>query len=459
MAAKIESIFHTDKLGTEPEWNAVEVSTDELVESKYQGVTFRSPTAGGQYHWVSEFSPRWCQKYLSYITGWLLAIGWQGAIVGLAFVAGTIAQGLIALNNPTYEPQPWHGTLLVIAAVVIAIAINTLLAKTLPMAEFLILFLHIAGLFAIITPLLIMAPKNSARVALLEITNSGGWSTTGTSFMVGLLTALGSMMGMDCAVHMSEEVKNASETVPKAILWGATLNGILGYLAVFTLCFTMTDIPALLDTGTGFPFLQLFYDITHSFAGTTVMAAIVIVTLIFAVVSEVATASRQIWAFARDDGFPFSKFLRRVKPGWNIPLNALLVSLGFGIVISLINLGSAVALNAIVSLTISALISSYILSIGCLVSKRLRREPFPPSRFSLGKYGMAINLAALIFLVPFFFFVFFPTSTPVDAQTMNWNVSMFGGITVFATVYYVGGGRKVYRPPVLIQNRGIELRG
>ena len=29
----------------------------------------RSPTAGGQYHWVSEFSPRWCQKFLSYITG------------------------------------------------------------------------------------------------------------------------------------------------------------------------------------------------------------------------------------------------------------------------------------------------------------------------------------------------------------------------------------------------------
>ena len=29
----------------------------------------RSPTAGGQYHWVSEFSPPWCQKYLSYITG------------------------------------------------------------------------------------------------------------------------------------------------------------------------------------------------------------------------------------------------------------------------------------------------------------------------------------------------------------------------------------------------------
>lgn len=531
MAEKIGSLFHTDKLGTEPEWNAVEVSPDELVDSKYQGtaadrhdmqmlgrvqvlrrnfsfvpilgfssvlictwelllanllfavtdggtgglfwgftiatvacafiylsiaeMASMTPTAGGQYHWVSEFSPRWCQKYLSYITGWLLAIGWQGSIVGLSFVAGTIVQGLITLNNPSYVPEQWHGTLLVIAAVVIAIAINTLLAKTLPMAEFLILFLHVAGLFAIMIPLLVMSPKNSARVALIDITNNGGWSTTGTSFMVGLLTVLGSMMGMDCAVHMSEEVKNASDTLPKAILWGASLNAVLGYLMIFTLCFTMTDIPSLLATKTGFPFIQLFYDITHSQAGTTVMAAIVIITLVFAVVSEVATASRQIWAFSRDDGFPFSRFLRRVNKGWNIPLNALLVSLGFGIVIALINLGSSVALNAIVSLTISALISSYIVSIGCLVSKRLRGEPLPPSRFSLGKYGMAVNVAALVFLIPFFIFVFFPTATPVDPKTMNWNISMFGGITIFATIYYLVGGKNVYRPPVLIQNRDI----
>lgn len=75
----------------------------------------------------------------------------------------------------------------------------------------------------------------------------------------------------------------------------------------------MTDIPALLDSKTGFPFLQLFYDVTKSNAATAVMAAIVIITLILAVVSEVATASRQIWAFARDDGLPFSKFLRRVR--------------------------------------------------------------------------------------------------------------------------------------------------
>ena len=145
----------------------------------------------------------------------------------------------------------------------------------------------------------------------------------------------------------------------------------------------------------------------------------------------------------------------QVKPGWNIPLNALWVSLGFGVIIALINLGSSVALNAIVSLTISALISSYIVSIGCVISKRLRGESMPPSKFSLGRWGLAINVAAEIFLIPFFFFCFFPTPTPVDAQTMNWNCVMFGGITIFATVYYVLGKKNSYRPPNLIQNRDL----
>lgn len=35
-----------------------------------------APTAGGQYHWVSEFAPRKYQKQLSYVVGWLCVIGW-----------------------------------------------------------------------------------------------------------------------------------------------------------------------------------------------------------------------------------------------------------------------------------------------------------------------------------------------------------------------------------------------
>lgn len=111
----------------------------------------------------------------------------------------------------------------------------------------------------------------------------------------------------------AEEIRDASDTLPRSIFWGVILNIILGYLAVFTLCFTITDPSAILDTATGFPFIQLCYNITNSYVGTDIMVAIVVIALICAVIAEIATASRQVWSFARDGGFPFSPFLSKVR--------------------------------------------------------------------------------------------------------------------------------------------------
>ena len=112
-------------------------------------------------------------------------------------------QGLVTLNDSSYNPQRWHGTLLVIAMVVFAILFNTSMAKQLPIVQIVILIIHVVGLFAIIIPLLVMAPsRNSGKVALLDFYNGGNWPTTGLATMIGLLTPLGSMLGFDCAVHM-----------------------------------------------------------------------------------------------------------------------------------------------------------------------------------------------------------------------------------------------------------------
>lgn len=92
----------------------------------------RSPTAGGQYHWVSEFAPPKYQKVLSYYSGWLTAIGWQVYLASVCFLVGTLIQGLISLNNANYGYERWHGTLLTIAIVFFAIFFNTVLANRLP---------------------------------------------------------------------------------------------------------------------------------------------------------------------------------------------------------------------------------------------------------------------------------------------------------------------------------------
>ncbi|KAE8392372.1 hypothetical protein ETB97_012696 [Aspergillus alliaceus] len=435
-------------------WGFIIVSAGfTLVFASISEMASMAPTSGGQYHWVSEFAPRKCQKFLSYITGWLCAMGWQCAIVSIAFLAGTIIQGLIVLNDSAYSFQRWHGTLLIVAITAFSILFNTFLAKNLPMVEGLILMLHVIGLFAIIIPLWVLAPRNNAKAVFTAFNNGGGWDSPGTATLVGLSTTITSMIGYDCSVHMSEEIKDASETLPKAIMASVGVNGVLGLIMIVTLCFTMGDVDSILNTPTKFPFIQIFYNTTNSYTATNAMTALLIVALTASTITEVATASRQLWSFARDGGLPFSTFFSYVTPGWHIPLNSVMVSLAVTILLSLINIGSSVALQAIVSLTITSLMSAYILSIGCIVLKRIRGEPLPPRRWSLGSFGLVINVASLLFLFPIFVFAFFPLVASVDKQTMNWSVVMYVGLIGFASVYYWVRGRHQFIAPVALVNR------
>jgi amino acid transporter len=111
----------------------------------------------------------------------------------------------------------------------------------------------------------------------------------------------------------AEEIRDASITLPKAIMWSVCINAILGFLMAITLIFTLGDIDSLFASVTRQPFIQLFYNATQSYGGTNAMTAIVIILLAACCTSEVATASRQLWSFSRDQGLPFSGWLSQVS--------------------------------------------------------------------------------------------------------------------------------------------------
>jgi choline transport protein len=112
---------------------------------------------------------------------------------------------------------------------------------------------------------------------------------------------------------MAEEVRDASRTVPRVMISAVVLNGIMGFVTVITFCFCITDLEAALSSSTGYPFIEVFYASTGSKAGTTVMVLILVLLIICCDISMVATASRQAFAFARDDGLPFSHVWSRVR--------------------------------------------------------------------------------------------------------------------------------------------------
>lgn len=117
----------------------------------------------------------------------------------------------------------------------------------------------------------------------------------------------------DTDVSIAEEIKDASVTLPKAIMGSIAINATLAFLMGVTLIFTLGDVESVTSTVTGYPFIQVIFNATQSYAGTNVLVAIVAIMLTGCAISELAAASRQIWSFARDRGMPGSPWLSKVS--------------------------------------------------------------------------------------------------------------------------------------------------
>ncbi|KAI7198282.1 amino acid transporter-like protein [Hortaea werneckii] len=330
------------------------------------------PTAAGQYAWVSELAPPKFQKGLSYAVGWLISLGWQTFLCGVSFQIASLVLGLAVLGNADYDMQPWHTTLLTIGITGFCTLFNVLFADRLPLVETVMLVLHVLGVFAICIPLWIMAPKSSASETIVKFTSNGGWQDLGLASTIGVVPMIGMLIGYDCCVHMSEEVQDASRTIPAVIIWAVVSNAAMLLLVGITYIFCLGDLDSVLNSDTGQPVVQVFYNAT----------------------------------------------------------------------------GSYTAFNAFNSLGTVSILSSYTITVGCLIWRRLFGKPLPPRRWSLGRWGLAVNMFSLCLTTPMLFFYVWPLYYPVTASNMNWSSAMLGGVTIIALVYYLVKGRHDYAGPV-----------
>jgi choline transport protein len=149
-----------------------------------------APTAGGQYHWVSEFSPPSLQKPLSFFVGWMSTLSWQAGTASGPFLVGTLIQSSAIVMYPDYSPTNWQGTLMVIAVTILVWALNIWVTKSMPMFQNVMLLVHVLGFLTIIIVFWVLSPRASAEVTFTQFTNGGGWSSMGLTLMVGQLSAI-----------------------------------------------------------------------------------------------------------------------------------------------------------------------------------------------------------------------------------------------------------------------------
>lgn len=123
-----------------------------------------------------------------------------------------------------------------------------------------------------------------------------------------------SVLDTDIPTHpTAEEIEDAGQTLPCSMMWSVYINSIMGFIMAITICFCIGDLAEIIKTDTGYPFIQFFYNATQSYAATNVMVTILIITLVSCAISQLATASRQIWSFARDKGILFHDWLAFVS--------------------------------------------------------------------------------------------------------------------------------------------------
>lgn len=92
--------------------------------------------------------------------------------------------------------------------------------------------------------------------------------------------------------------------------------------------------------------------------------------------------------------------------------------------------------------------ATYFLSISCVLYRRLRGPALPAAPWSLGRLGVPVNVAALVYAAWSFFWSFWPNGYEPTAQTMNYAVVLFSGVMVLSAVTYFVRARKVYEGPV-----------
>lgn len=262
---------------------------------------------------------------------------------------------------------------------------------------------------------------------------------------------------------MSEETSKSALTIPKVIVTTVIVNGTMAWVFVLLCLFSISDISAVLSTPTGYPLIEIMQQVTRSRQSATAIYCFILTITFAAMFGTLASVSRLTWAFARDDGLPFSAYFKHVDSKYRIPSRAIALVSAVIVLLSLINIGSSTALNAILSLSTIALYTSYIIPISCLISMRLRvkekvydapaghadiseeRLVFGP--WNLGRWGMLINIYGVCYATLLVPFMALPTSLPLTAVTMNYAGPVFLLVLCFAVVDYAVRGRSQFVGP------------
>ncbi|KAJ5965355.1 hypothetical protein N7481_012069, partial [Penicillium waksmanii] len=222
------------------------------------------------------------------------------------------------------------------------------------------------------------------------------------------------------------------------------------------------NVDDALNKDTGYPYIEIFYQETDSMPGTLTMCSIILIIGVFAATGMLAATSHQFWSFARDRGVPGWRLWSQVSSTKRLPVNATLLTGSVACLLGLINIGSSVALDHVLSMAVQ--FPGYIFHISRSDHSFFivdAKDTYPGAKLVWGSFhvpgmwGIMINGYAVMYMTIAIFFSLWPTERAVTAESMDYGVVGTVGTIILALVYYALRARKVYRGPVVVVPAGL----
>jgi len=407
------------------------------------------PTSAGLYYFSAKLAPPKYAALASWITGWANVTGQVTLVCSIDFTCAQMITTALAVGsdgNISLGAGPTFGILLAILfthGIVCSAATNVLARLNL-----FYVFINVGTTIAAIISLLVVSGNNGTRVSTKDaftlFENNTGWTNNGWAFLLAFTSPMWTLTGYDSAAHISEETAGAARAAPIAILTGVAFTSFFGWLLYIAASFATASVSDLLTSTLPLPMGQLFLDVLGKRGMLTIWSFIIVVQYVTGAAQGV-DASRVVFAFARDNALPGSRWWKKINHTTQTPVNAVWLVMVLSGICGLLGF-SATALSSLAGASVIGLYTSYVTPIFLRITSG--RDKIVPGPFTLGRWYMLTGIVSVAWVTFIVVLLLFPPGSLVTAKSMNFAVVIVMAVFIFASISWVVSARHWFIGPI-----------
>jgi len=405
------------------------------------------PTSAGLYYFSAKLAPPKYAPLASWITGWANVTGQVTLVCGIDITCAQMITTAIAVSTDGNVIVSNGATFGIFLAIVfshgfVCSAATQILARL----NIFYVFLNLGTTIAAIISLLVLSDGNRASTvdAFTLFENNSGWSNDGWAFMLAFTAPMWTLTGYDSAAHISEETANAARAAPLAILVSVAFTSIMGWLLLISISFAIPSVSDILGSDLPLSLGQVFLNVLGKRGMLAIWSMIVVVQYVTGA-AQAVDASRVVFAFARDNALPGSRFLKKINRHTQTPVNAVWFVVIIAGICGVLGF-SGTALTSLAGSSVIGLYTSYAAPIFLRITSG--RSTFNPGPFSLGRWGVPVGTIAVAWVAYIVVLLFFPPGQTTTAEGMNYSVVIIMGVFIFASLTWVLSARHWFIGPV-----------